>query len=62
MAVDYERKIWKKVRELVDKNSKKHLELSNVETYQALWFTRTPMLLEPKEISGTRKPSIDYAY
>jgi len=35
---------------------------SNVETYQALWFTRTPVLLEPKEISGTRKPSIDYAY
>lgn len=33
MALDYERKVWKKVRELVEKNSKKHLELNNVEVY-----------------------------
>ena len=33
MALDYERKVWKKVRELVEKNSKKKLELNKVEVY-----------------------------
>jgi len=33
MALDYERKVWKKVRELVEKNSKQHLELKKVEVY-----------------------------
>jgi len=33
MALDYERKVWKKVRELVEKNSKQYLELKKVEVY-----------------------------
>lgn len=33
MVLDYERKVWKKVRKLVDKNSKKKLELKKVEVY-----------------------------
>jgi hypothetical protein len=33
LALDYERKVWKKVRGLVKKNSKKKLELNRVEVY-----------------------------
>jgi hypothetical protein len=33
MALDCERKVWKKVRDLVEKDSKKHLELKKVEVY-----------------------------
>lgn len=33
MAIDYERKIWKTVRELVEKNSKKPLDLNKVEVF-----------------------------
>ena len=33
MAYEYERNLWKKVRELVEKNSKKKLELNKVEVY-----------------------------
>ena len=33
MTWDYERKVWKKVRELVEKNSKKKLDLGKVEVY-----------------------------
>lgn len=33
IAYDYESKVWKKVRELVEKNSKKKLELKKVEVH-----------------------------
>jgi len=33
VAWDYERKLWKKVRELIEKNSNKKLELKKVEVY-----------------------------
>ena len=33
VAWDYERRVWKKVRELVEKNSQKDLELKKVEVY-----------------------------
>jgi hypothetical protein len=33
LALDYERRVWKKVRELVEKHGKKKLELKKVEVY-----------------------------